>query len=373
MRDSAVTKALASGALADLEIAASVVKTVSDEKKISLESTASDRTYRLSKLQLWLTSATIIISVAGFISTTIFSVVQMAAATAQVDTTEWRELLTDVGKASSSKDFANSVTIPYRLRSFASSSRYSHDARLLATAIISRVSDTVGFQQLYQFIFPEDEVIDIAAVLDISRELNVRSLADSDSCFGQRYRVTSMPAELANPCWSGISDAQLISWGVTNDDVIWTLRKDMVTVFSEQRFLSQKIALVMHDTNKTKNASLKGTYLTWADMSGVNFDGVDLSNANFDAVNLTRAHLAPSKFDRVSFAGTNWWDAAYIEPHFLQYLISNAFLNRNDRFFYSGRRPSLAEYTNAVMTLCAQDSTPCEASAIKFEPLAASN
>jgi hypothetical protein len=371
LRNRAIDQAAKTGTLDDIAQAITVAKTVAEERKSNEDLTAARRTLRSSQIQIIIMGVTAIISVLGLVATSFYNIAQISATRERIETTEWRDLLSSLDNPHA--NIAESLTVPFRLRSFANSARYSQDARLIAAAVISKVADINGFRQLFNFIFADQHANDLGTMTAIENQLYYSFLKNSTAC-EELSKHFSFPAEsYRNLCWDGYTDKQVQDFGLKIDspDIwpdIWTMRKTYRQQAAEMTFISSQIGGALRSTPAMNRHGLKITnsYLTAADFSDVDFSQLDISGTIFNEIVLTRAVLQPAKFDDTSFIASNWWDAAMSEKQFLRKLITTAFPSKRQKFF-PVRRPTRLEYVSAVLALCHKADLTCTESQIPYE------
>jgi uncharacterized protein YjbI with pentapeptide repeats len=371
LRDRALEEAAKTGTLNDITQAITVAKTVAEERKATEDLASAGRSLRFAHTQFVVTGLTAIISVLGLIATSVYNIAQISATRAQIETTEWRDLLSSLDNPN--LDIAQSLTVPFRLRSFASSARYSEDARLIGAGVISKVADFVAFQQLFNFIFADQRGNDINTMAEIQRQLYSAFVKTNDSCsnMSQRFKFPNTQV-FQNVCWNGYTDKQIQDFGVTaNDSEVWSMRKKYGQQSFEMTFMSSKIAAALPRTvaNNAANKDLKFTNVHFqnSDFSNVDLTGVDISGDNFSACQLTNAKLLPAKFDGVIFFISNWWDAAIIDKDLLQMLIKSYYPDKGQHFFAQPPRPTRLEYVSAVLALCHKADLTCTEAHIPYE------
>jgi hypothetical protein len=371
LRDRALAEAAKTGTLGDIAQAITVAKTVAEERKANEDSASVSRGLRSAQAQIIVTGLTAIISVLGLVATSVYNIAQISATREQIETTEWRDLLTSLDNPN--LNVAESLTVPFRLRSFANSRRYSPDARLIGAAVLSKVADLSAFQQLFYFIFADQRVDDLPAMAEIQRQLYSSFDKTSSGCLSRSERF-HFPSNQAwpNVCWDAYTDKQVQDFGVTAKDLdIWTMRKRFNQQGAELTFMSAQIATALPKAaaNHTGNVDLnfKNVYLTNADFSNLDFAGIDISGDTFSSCTLTKVKLRPGKSDGATFLTSNWWDAAIIDKPLLQKLIKEAYPPSNMHFFPPPPRPTRLEYVNDVLALCHEADLTCTEAQIPYE------
>ena len=120
LRDRALEEAAKTGTLADIAQAVTIAKAIAEERKADEELAAARRTFTLSRTQSLVAGITAIVSVAGLVATSVYNIAQLSATREQVETTEWRDLLTSIDRlntrASESSDGALPLAVLRRLQ-----------------------------------------------------------------------------------------------------------------------------------------------------------------------------------------------------------------------------------------------------------------
>src|SRR5205807_318117 len=139
--------------------------------------------FRATRMQSLLSGMLTIISVLGLIGTSVYNIVQLQNSRSQEETTEWRALLTSIERSSERfTDVSDDITIPFRLRSFATSPRYHRDAQLIASVVMSKIADVEAFKQLFNFIFVQGSAGDLSMMAEIARQQTFSFNRVNSSC-----------------------------------------------------------------------------------------------------------------------------------------------------------------------------------------------
>jgi hypothetical protein len=372
LRDRAIDEAARTGTLNDITQAITAAKTVADERKSIEDLASARRSLRLSQIQTIVTSITVIISVLGLVATSVYNIAQISAAHEQIETTQWRDLLSSLDSPNANIP-QQSLTVPFRLRSFANSKRYSQDARLIGAAVLSKVTDIDGFQQLFNFIFA-DQPANLDTILEIDRQLYSNWIKNVNAC-REKSKGFVFPKTEAdqNVCWDAYTDKQVQDFGVKIEDLdIWAMRKVWHQQGIELDFMSSKIAPALRSAVEINRGSetikLTNLFIVQVDLSKLDFSHIDISGSSFSAVILTQATLRPAKFDdNSSFSLSNWWDAAIIDKPLLQKLINTDFPSKSHHFMPRPPRPTRLEYVSAVLALCHKVDLTCTEAHIPYE------
>jgi hypothetical protein len=249
LRDRAINEAEKTGTLSDIVQAITVAKTVAEERKTVEDLASARRSLRSGQIQSIITGITAIISVLGLIGTSIYNIAQISATHEQIETTQWRDLLSSLDKPN--PDIAQSLTVPFRLRSFANSKRYSQDARLIGAAVLSKVADFDGFRQLFNFIFADQRANDIETMIEIQGQLSSTFQKLDNSCLekSQRFEFPKTPA-YQSVCWDAYTDKQVQDFGLKIEDSdIWEMRKAYRQLDSELGFMSLQITTALRSSS----------------------------------------------------------------------------------------------------------------------------
>ena len=370
LRDRAIDEAEKTGTLSDIAQAITVAKAVAEERKTIEDLTSARRSLRSSQIQLIVAGITVIISVLGLVATSVYNIAQISATREQIETTEWRDLLSSLDKPNA--DFAQSLTVPFRLRSFANSKRYSQDARLIGAAVMSKIADIDGFRQLFNFIFADQGAAnDVGTIAEIDSQL-YSSFQRTFSACQEKSQHMELSKTIANVCWAAYTDKQVQDFGVKIEDSdIWKMRKAVDQQGRELTFLSSQIAAALRSSpafdKQNKNLKLANVLLTNADFSNIDFSNIDISGSQFDKIVLTHATLRPARSDSSGFNSSNWWDASIVDKKMLQWLIDTAFPSKSVHFFPPPPRPTRLEYVSAVLALCHKVDLPCTEAHIPYE------
>jgi len=305
----------------------------------------------------------------GLIGTSIYNIAQISATHEQIETTQWRDLLSSLDKPN--PDIAQSLTVPFRLRSFANSKRYSQDARLIGAAVLSKVADFDGFRQLFNFIFADQRANDIETMIEIQGQLSSTFQKLDNSCLekSQRFEFPKTPA-YQSVCWDAYTDKQVQDFGLKIEDSdIWEMRKAYRQLDSELGFMSLQITTALRSSLSKNRGNIKliNPYLLGANFRNLDFSSIDLSGTAIVTTLLTHATLLPIKFDDVSFVQSNWWDATIVDKKLLQRLIDTAFPSKSQHFSPPVTRPTRLEYVSAVLALCHKVDLPCTEAHIPYE------
>ncbi len=367
LRDRALEEAAKTGTLADIAQAVTIAKAIAEERKADEELAAARRTFTLSRTQSLVAGITAIVSVAGLVATSVYNIAQLSATREQVETTEWRDLLSSIDRLNTR--VSESLTVPFRLRSFAASKRYSEDARLIGATVMSQMADLNGFRQLFNFIFSDQKLNDLPTMVQIQKQLVVSNRRVESECSdaSQKYQFPNAVA-WHNICWSAYNDKQVQDFGLKPDDIrVWTLRKTYQAQGDELYFMSQKIADAMRAARSPqKDVNLTDIYVANVDLGNVDFLHFDISGSSFNTDSLTGANLRPFKYEGATFIGSDWWDAANVDKDLLQYLIDYQYPMK-DTHFFSPARPTKLEYVTAVLSLCRKVGLACTESKIPYE------
>jgi hypothetical protein len=371
LRDRAIDEAEKTGTLSDIAQAITVAKAVAEERKTIEDLAGARRGLRSSQIQLIVAGITVIISVLGLVATSVYNIAQISATREQIETTEWRDLLSSLDKPNA--DISQSLTVPFRLRSFANSKRYSQDARLIGAAVMSKIADIDGFRQLFNFTFTDQRSNDVGTIAEIDSQLYSSFQRTYNACREKSQRLEfSKIAVYQNVCITAYTDKQVQYFGVKIEDSdIWKMRKEVDQQGRELTFISSQIAVVLRSSrgNNIENNNLKlgNVLLTNADFSNIDFSRIDISGSGFDQVVLTHATLSPARFDDSTFNSSNWWDASIVDKKMLQWLIDTAFPSKSQHFFPPLTRPTRLEYVSAVLALCHKVDLPCTEAHIPYE------
>jgi hypothetical protein len=371
LRDRALDEAAKSGTLNDIAQAITVAKTVAEERKATEELASAGRSLRFAHTQAIVTGLTVIISILGLVVTSIYNIAQISATREQIETTEWRDLLSSLDNPN--LDVAQSLTVPFRLRSFARSQRYSQDARLIGAGVISKVADSGAFQQLFNFIFADQRGDDISTMAEIQRQLYSAFEKTIDACseISRRFKFP-IAHRFQSVCWDAYTDKQIQDLGATaKDSDVWAMRKKYQQQALELDFMSSKIAaalprIVANDT-ANKDLNLKNVHLQNSDLSNVDFTHVDISGDDFDSCQMAKAKLVPAKFDGATFETSNWWDASIVNRALLHILIDGAYPTQDQHFFGQPPRPTRLEYVRSVLALCHKADLTCTQAQVLYE------
>lgn len=367
LRDRALEEAAKTGTLADIAQAVTIAKAIAEERKADEELAAARRTFTLSRTQSLVAGITAIVSVAGLVATSVYNIAQLSATREQVETTEWRDLLTSIDRLNTRA--SESLTVPFRLRSFAASKRYSEDARLIGATVMSQMADLNGFRQLFNFIFSDQKLNDLPTMVQIQKQLVVSNRRVESEC-GDASQKYQFPNAVAwhNICWSAYNDKQVQDFGLKPDDIrVWNLRKTYQAQGDELYFMSQKIADAMRAARSPqKDVNLTDIYVANVDLGNVDFLHFDVSGSSFNTNSLAGANLRPVKYEGATFIGSDWWDAANVDKDLLQYLIDYQYPMK-DTHFYAPARPTKLEYVAAVLSLCRKVGLACTESKIPYE------
>jgi hypothetical protein len=248
LRDRALEEAAKTGTLNDIAQAITVAKTVAEQRKATEDLASAGRGLHSAHMQVIVTGITAIISVLGLVATSVYNITQISATREQVETTEWRDLLSSLDDPG--LDVAQSLTVPFRLRSFANSKRYSQDARLIGAGVISKVADFSAFQQLFNFIFADQRGNDLSTMAEIQHQLYSAFEKTNDSCskISQRFKFPNTHA-FQSVCWDAYTDKEIQGFGVTaKDSDVWAMRKKFQQQGFELTFMSSKIAAALPST-----------------------------------------------------------------------------------------------------------------------------
>jgi uncharacterized protein YjbI with pentapeptide repeats len=369
LRDRAIDEAEKTGTLSDIAQAIAVAKAVAEERKAIEDLTSTRRSLRSNQIQLIVAGITVIISVLGLVVTSVYNIAQISATREQIETTEWRDLLSSLDKPNA--NIAESLTVPFRLRSFANSKRYSQDARLIGAAVMSKIADIDGFRQLFNFIFADQRANDVGTIAEIDSQLYSSFQKNFTEC-QEKSQHLELPKNVTNVCWAAYTDKQVQDFGVKIEDLdFWKLRKAVIQQGAELAFISSQIAAAIRNpfTVNTENNNLKlsNVFLANADLSDIDFSHIDISGSGFDNVVLTHATLRPARFDNSTFNTSNWWDASIVDKKMLQWLIDTAFPSKSRHFFPPPTRPTRLEYVSAVLALCHKVDLPCTEAHVPYE------
>lgn len=372
LRSSAIALANRTGELADIEKAAAISKSIAEERKATNELSNAERSFHATRLQSLLSAMLTIISVLGLIGTSVYNIGQLQNARSQEETTEWRNLLASIEKSSERPDgISDDITIPFRLRSFATSPRYRRDAQLMAAIVMSRMADPERFEQLFGFIFSQQETGDITIMAEIAREqtfsfnrVNSACVAVSNS---KNYNFSDVT--MKNICWDGYTDKQALDFGLNNDDKdTWKLRKEFGALGSQMFFISTKMAESLKSYKPGENTvPLRDLHIKHVSLENVDFGNIDISGTFFDTVKLSGAILNPKGFSGVLFAQSDWWNARTADPALLTYMITYFYPKGSEHYNTYMRRPSSGEYIQQVTALCGRSQLDCTNLRLNFE------
>jgi uncharacterized protein YjbI with pentapeptide repeats len=289
---------------------------------------------------------------------------QLSAAREQVETTEWRDFLNSLEKHD--QDILQDPTIPFRLRSFSSSPRYSKDAKLIAAIVMGKMANPEGFIQLFNFVFPNKGDIDINTMLEVARQQSTSFRVIEKSCM-DRSSMFNFGKNQSNICWNGYTEKQVQEFGLKPEDKeSTTLRKKYIALLSQLRFISSKIPEALREQrNRRININASDVKLYSADFSSVDFDQIDISDTYFDHITLKKAILRPSNYKSVYFWMSNWWDAEKVDPTLLKWLMTNMYPGAHGDIFPNLTR---AKYVGAILQLCIRSGITCSSEAVKYEP-----
>jgi hypothetical protein len=373
LRSLAIARAKQTGDLTDLEKAATISKAIAEERKATTELSNADRSFRLTRLQSLLAGMLTIISVLGLTATSVYNIAQLENTRNQTETTEWRELLTSIQKSNEKPNgIVDDITIPLRLRSFASSVKYKNEARTMAAVVMGKMADPEGFNQLFDFIFTESGIQDLDTMILIAREQAQSSKRIDATCKSESERVNFGSFGIQNVCWAGYTEKQLLSFGLTeNDKAMFELKRKYNAIGVQISFISPKIAEHLRRENPVKRQiPLRGLYLFSVDLSKVDFHNIDISYTFFDSVNFSRAILQPNGHDGALFSASNWWDAEIADPKLLNILLSYFYPRRSESFnSYIVKRPTRQQYTKSVLDLCVRSNMTCNEADLIFEEI----
>jgi hypothetical protein len=351
LKETAVTQAMSTKQVADIEKAVSVIKAITDRTKTEIDNRNAPRTMRWEGWKVFATAVVPVLTLATLVFTVYTQNEQLRVAQETNADMAWRETTKNVlaqispvegkGKQPPSVDARLAVNL---LTPYVADPKHGEEALDLALLLLIRSRDPDVLRDFLES--PELTVTsrNVAGVIGKMREIR------SEFNFFDRMAQskTTSPGAPGTPAPEAAGYENLLNY---------------------MTILGNKVAGVLRDRDaKVLPLNLTRVFFYQCDLSHTNLDRARLDESRFENVNLTDASITNPQGDIESseWVASNWWDAKSVDGKLLKYTMRDYYPYPGPGVVYLNEPPDRSEYTRKVKQLCQVAGIACADAEIKY-------